>query len=153
MAEYNFKVLKDFDDKLILEIKKLEIENLGKDAALNEWQIPVIIRYGKFIVALNEGKKIIGVCQALKTWEDINTAFIHSFYVIKDYRNKRVGTSLLNFVINYFKKNKINTIKLTVDPENTAALNLYKKAGFKVAAFLLNEYGKDKNRFLMFLEI
>lgn len=153
MVNIEFKILECFDDKLISEIKKLEIENLGKDAAINEWQIPLIIRYGKFIIAQNESKKIIGVCEAVKSWCEENTAFIHSFYIVKDYRNKKIGKKLLEFAILNFKEDKIKTIKLTVSPENSIAITLYKNAGFEIKTLYENEYGRGVDRFLMELTV
>ncbi len=153
MSKYEFKVISDFDLKLLNYLKKLEVLNLGKKAALNEWQLPVWIRYGKFFVIINEQKEIIGVCQAMRVWDDINTAFIHSFYINKNYRRKKIGKTLLKFVIDYFQSNGLKKIKLTVDSKNMAAMNLYKKAGFEVEHLLKDEYGKGKSRLLMVLTI
>ena len=64
MNDITFAVLNSFDNDLIDKLTKLELENLGAGAALNEWQIPVIIRYGRFIIAKNPQQKIVGACQA-----------------------------------------------------------------------------------------
>ena len=46
--------VKNFDLDFILKIKKLEIENLGRLSGINEWIIPVIIKYGKLIIAVKK---------------------------------------------------------------------------------------------------
>jgi hypothetical protein len=56
--------IKGVDWKLVSRIGKLEKKNLGSKASINQWVIPVIIRYGKFIVAQKsmDSSDIIGVC-------------------------------------------------------------------------------------------
>lgn len=149
----SFKVIKSFDLSLIDIIKKLELENLGKDAALNEWQIPVIIRYGKLISVQEDNSRIIGVCEALRCWQDSATAFIHSFYIVKERRSSGIGIRLLSFAVELFRSENFKKIELTVDPENIAALGLYKKLAFKVIKTEYDEYGKGINRYLMRLTL
>ena len=153
MNDITFAVLNSFDNDLIDKLTKLELENLGAGAALNEWQIPVIIRYGRFIIAKNPQQKIVGACQALRSWKDAATAFIHSFYISKELRNKGVGKKLLKYSIDLFFIEGLSRIELTVDPENEAAVSLYKKIGFKVLQLKKDEYGTGNDRYLMFLKI
>jgi RimJ/RimL family protein N-acetyltransferase len=48
------------------------------------------------------------------------------------WRGKGVGFEVINRVIEYsFERFKLNKINLGVDPNNIAAINLYKKVGFK----------------------
>lgn len=53
------KEVKDFNLDFVLKIKKLEIENLGEVSGINEWVIPVIIKYGKLIIAIKKAKQQI----------------------------------------------------------------------------------------------
>jgi ribosomal protein S18 acetylase RimI-like enzyme len=154
MIKIKIKILEGFDNELIELIKNLEKENLGELAALNEWQIPVIIRYGKFIEAIIEATgEIAGICEMLKEWKPGNTAFIHSFYVVEKLRNKGVGSQLLASVIDILKKENFEAAELTVDPGNWAAVNLYDKAGFKEKELEHDEYGKGEDRILMVLKL
>jgi ribosomal protein S18 acetylase RimI-like enzyme len=148
MSGIKFCVLESFNTGLILKLKELEIKNLGTDSAINEWQIPVFIRYGKFIIA-EEKKRIIGVCQAIRAWNKPEKAFIHSFYIEKEFRNRGIGSSFLEFVLDLFRKDGISETGLTVDPANDAALKLYKSAGFEIIKMLKDEYGRKTDRYLM----
>ena len=153
MLEIEIKTIKDFNPELIENIKKLEIENLGNDAAINEWQIPVIIRYGKFIVAqLKKNGKIIGVCEILREWKETRAVFIHSFYVCVGYRNQGIGKKLLKSTLDILRDENFEQVELTVDAENKAAVNLYKGFGFKAKETRLDEYGVGVNRNLMVLK-
>jgi [ribosomal protein S18]-alanine N-acetyltransferase len=154
MPEIEIKTIKDFSLSLIENIKKLEIENLGNDAAINEWQIPVIIRYGKLIVAqLKENSKIIGVCEILREWKEARVAFIHSFYICSEYRAQGIGKKLLKGALDILKDENFDQVELTVDAENKVAVRLYESLGFKVNETRIDEYGTGVNRNLMVLKL
>jgi len=153
MEFINFEVLDSLDAGLLQVIKKLEIENLGVDAALNEWQIPVFTRYGRFIIALGPTGEIAGVCQALRSWKNPDVAFIHSFYIVQKFRNRGAGKSLLGYVIELFRTEGFKRAELTVDPENAVALKLYAGFGFKVKELKNDEYGHGFDRYLMELSL
>jgi len=177
-----FQEVKNVDCDLVEKIVKLEKRNLGKEASVNEWVIPVIVRYGKLIVAkrykesirsdsrINKGAikendmeenivnnsdnaEIIGVCEIIKSLREENTAFIHSFYIEKKYRNKGIGKKLMQNTIDALKDDNIKTIELTVDPANKSAINLYSKCGFKRIGLRKNEYGRGVDRDLMILKL
>ena len=173
MENIVFREIKNVDSGLVAKIVELEKRNCGRDASINQWVIPVIIRYGKLIVAKKSGSGkcrkpagsrgknmsesdisgIIGVCEIIRSWKKDNAAFIHSFYIDKDYRNKGIGRKLLQKVIDVLKKDNIGKIELTVDPCNEAANRLYKKYGFKKAGFRKSEYGRGIDRDLMVLKL
>lgn len=154
MAGIIIRELNDFNWQLLDDIKKLEERNLGRAAAINEWIIPVIIRYGKIIIAQDtRDQGIIGVCELLRSFKDEYTAFIHSFYIDIPYRRKGAGKKLLGKAIRIMKTDKIKTIELTVDPGNTIALSFYGGFGFEKAGIRKNEYGRGIDRTLMRLEL
>ena len=64
--------------------------------------------------------------------------------VKKEFKGNHLGYSLLSFCINNCKNLNHKYFYLHVSPENIAAFNLYKKAGFTVNSFIKNYY-KDKN--------
>ena len=154
IIDISINEVKSFDYRLINEIKNLEKKNLGCEASINQWVIPVIIRYGKLIIAKKIGdNRIVGVCELIKNWYDVQAAFIHSLYVDKDFRSKGIGKKLLSEVINILKKESLESVELTVDPVNTAAINLYKRSGFILVRLEKNEYGKAVDRYLMRLRL
>jgi ribosomal protein S18 acetylase RimI-like enzyme len=153
MNEINFRTIEKFDSILLDTIKKLEIENLGSDAAINEWQIPVIIRYGKFIVAELGSGEIVGVCEIIREWKEAKVAFMHSFYIKEKYRHKGIGKDLLAYTIKMLMDEGFKIVELTVELENKLAVKLYKDFGFEVKEFRPNEYGDGFNRHLMVLKL
>lgn len=150
-----FQEIKDFDRNLIEKIKELEIRNLGKEASINQWVIPVIIRYGKFIAAIDRKSDsgIIGVCQIIREWKEVNCAFMHSFYIDSKYRGRGIGKELLEKTTDILKKEGFDAVELTVGPDNRAAGRLYRKLGFKEIGLRKDEYGRGIDRILMRLEL
>lgn len=65
-------------------------------------------------------------------------AEILTFCVLPDYRKSGCGRKLLESGLAHFKKAKIRSIFLEVSETNTAAINLYKDAGF-------TQIGRRKN--------
>jgi len=67
--------------------------------------------------------------------------FMHGFdrllwieYVVvrSDYRSKGVGTRLLRHLIDYARRNHIDRVYTTINPDNEASIKLHLKAGFRV---------------------
>ena len=155
MKDILIKEINNFDWKLISRLEKLEKRNLGSKASINRWVIPVIIRYGKLIVAQKgeSDSDIIGVCELIKDCKSEGRIFIFSFYVDRDYRRKGAGRRLLSKVVDILKDEGFEEVELTVDSNNKSAASLYKRFGFKKIALREDEYGRGVNRDLMRLKL
>lgn len=94
-------------------------------------------------------KKIIGF---IIIREEEASIHILNLAVHPNYRNKKVGTDIINFIIDLYK-NKFNKFYLEVRINNSVAISLYKKFGFKIEKLLKNYYGENKDGYLMLLEI
>jgi ribosomal protein S18 acetylase RimI-like enzyme len=146
--------INSFDPGLIRELCRLEIENLGEEASVNQWVLPVLIRYGLVTIAekLPE-KQIAGVCQVIRSYGEAGSAFIHSFYVRQHLRRMNIGKTLLSAVLEKVGLDGFNKIHLTVDAENEPAVMLYRSAGFRKTSVLKDEYGEGVHRDLYTLEL
>jgi ribosomal protein S18 acetylase RimI-like enzyme len=154
MDMITIKHIEDFDLKLINTLCELEIENLGNEAAINQWVIPVLIRYGMVSIAEKlPGQEIAGVCQVLRNYSDPSDAFIHSFYIRPGFRGRKIGRLLLEGVINKLKSDDLKKVHLTADPENIFAVTLYSSVGFKKSGVRKDEYGKGIDRDLYVLAL
>jgi ribosomal-protein-alanine N-acetyltransferase len=147
------KRIEDPDPVLIEKLCRMEIKNLGKEAAINQWVLPVIIRYGKLFIAVNKNDSLIGVCEIIRSYTVPSTAFIHSFYIDSEFRSKGAGTVLLGEVIGELKSDSFKEVQLTVDPDNIAASRLYRSFGFKKSGTRKDEYGKGIHRDLLSLRL
>lgn len=59
-------------------------------------------------------------------------ANIHMLYITEEYRNKKIGTNLLNEMINIFKQNNVKYVFISNLLNNDTAKHLYEKLGFDV---------------------
>ncbi|WJV68738.1 GNAT family N-acetyltransferase [Pectobacteriaceae bacterium CE70] len=60
------------------------------------------------------------------------SVFIMDFYILHEYRNKKIGYETMNDLISMIGRSNVTMIKLRVEPENQAAIGLYKKIGFDI---------------------
>ena len=67
---------------------------------------------------------------------------LQRMYVVPGYQRMGIGKRLLTEVITHAKKLRIKMIVLTTSSTQVAAIHLYMKYGFKVAAHSSNESGK-----------
>ena len=74
-----------------------------------------------------ENNKIVGYLNYYLTYERIEIA---NFNVLDDYQNKHIGSSLLKYLISEYEV-KVDNITLEVKEDNTKAIYLYEKMGFK----------------------
>ncbi len=91
-----------------------------------------------FTIIVKDRDKIVGILQwYVKENPLAGVAEFEEIYVLEDYRNKKIGSMLVEHgiksVVNYFKEIKIKPRKifLFVSKENKNARALYEKYGFK----------------------
>lgn len=80
------------------------------------------------ILTYVEKDKIIGFLLYSLIYDRIE---IEQFEVTTKERRKGIGNKLLNYLIEKYQDNSIKNITLEVKEDNIAAINLYKKYGFK----------------------
>ena len=153
MKGISVKHIKDPDPVLIETLCRMEIKNLGQEAAINQWVLPVIIRYGKLFIAVNNNDRLIGVCEIIRSYLVPTTAFIHSFYIDSEFRNKGAGKILLGEVLSELKSDSFKEVQLTVDPDSIAASQFYRSFGFKKNGYRKDEYGTGIHRDCLSLKL
>ena len=83
----------------------------------------------------------------------IDEATITNIVTKKACRNQGIGSKLLEFITDYCKSNNMKTLTLEVNENNTYALKLYKKYGFKQIGLRKNYYNGIDNAIIMNLDI
>ena len=81
-----------------------------------------------YIVAVDEQNSVIGYAGI---WQPIDEAHITNIVTKKDKRNNKIGTKMLEKLINIAKERNLKEITLEVNVNNIIAINLYKKYNFK----------------------
>ena len=97
------------------------------------------------IITYVEKDKIIGFLLYSLIYDRIE---IEQFEVVFDKRKKGIGEKLLKYLIEKYENTNINNITLEVKENNIAAINLYKKYGFKIIS-IREKYYNGTNGILM----
>lgn len=130
------KDLESIKDILISDFDDFWNYNILKDELKSE--------NSKYIVA-KFNNKIIGF-SGIKVFVD--NADIMNIVVRKNFRNKEIGTVLLENLLTLSKKLGLNSLSLEVNEKNIPAINLYKKLGFENIGIRKNYYN-GKNGIIM----
>ncbi len=72
--------------------------------------------------------KIVGYLVYENLYDRVEIDYI---YVVNEYRNKKIGSFMMEYLINLCKKEKLYNITLEVSINNIYAIKLYEKYGFK----------------------
>ena len=128
--DYKLESATKDDIELLISYKLASTLDYAKD--LPKKEIEKITNYVKTIIPTQIddyeiiiiNNKKIG-CLLSEKYED--GILINELYLDKNYRRKGIGTNILNNILNNNSK-----VYLWVYKENTLALNLYKKLGFKI---------------------
>ena len=129
-------LIEEFDDFWTFSMLKQELENLQN---LNS----------NYFVAKCQNK-IVGFAGILTIIDEVN---IMNIVVKKDSRKLGIGSSLLNFIINFTKTQNVTSITLEVNENNLAAICLYEKYGFQKVGLRKKYYNNIDNAILMTLSI
>jgi len=95
------------------------------------------------IVALSNNEIIGYAVLAFRTVPHAHTALLHSLFVRDDFRNKGIGSRIIEHAEKIAFQNGIEILLLEVSAENRNAIPLYKKLGFEEYGLLRNGYKKD----------
>jgi len=79
----------------------------------------------------------------------IDEADISNIVVHKDFRNMKIGSYLLESLINLSTTLNLKTINLEVRESNVPAIKLYEKYGFKICGLRKKYYNNTENAILM----
>lgn len=129
-------LITEFDDFWTFAMLKHELEN---SQGLNS----------HYFVAKFKNK-IVGFAGILTIIDEVN---IMNIVVRKDSRKLGIGSSLLNFIINFAKTQNVTSITLEVNENNLPAIGLYEKYGFKKVGLRKKYYHNIDNAILMTLSL
>ena len=132
------------DLKSIKDILSLEFDNFWNYNILKD---ELESKNSKYIVVkdIESNNEIVGFA-GIKIF--IDEADIMNIVVKKSYRNKGIGSLLLENLLLLCNKSNLKSLSLEVNEKNIPAINLYKKFGFKNIGIRKNYY-KDENGIIM----
>lgn len=128
------------------------IENADKglynlmDNEFNKFAIKngVTCNYKSFNFVAKEEDKIVGIIMGHSYYKEV---YIDDLIVLEEYRNKHIGTKLIETVENYFKNKEFENINLTT--YKFQAPEFYKKCGFKIDFIRENKENPKLNKYYL----
>lgn len=141
-------------EKMTLEHLKQIEENIeeefdkfwNKEVLKNELDNPA----SSYIVALDENKNVVGYAGI---WQPLEEAHITNIVTKKDKRQNKIGTKMIEKLIDMAKDRKLSDITLEVNINNLPAINLYKKYQFKEVGLRKKYYNNIDDAIIMTLEL
>ena len=104
----------------------------------------VICNYMPFAFVAKEDSKIVGIITGKSYYKEIH---ISDLIILEEYRNKKIGSKLLENVEDYYKDKGFENINLTT--YGFQAPEFYKKCGFKVEFVRENKKNPKLNKYFL----
>ncbi len=115
---------------------------------LNSFKIPYKNVFTKYMAYYDNDVPV-----GYLVYEDLyDRVEIDYIYVIEEYRNKKIASSMLENLIKRINEKGYINITLEVSTQNTYAIKLYEKYGFKTVSIRKNYY-KNSDGLLMELKL
>lgn len=127
---------------MIREMTKKDLDEVGnlyrnankfttKDNILN-WTKKNLDNFPQYHLVFEKNNRILG---AISGTVRKKVANIEDIAISKSYRGKRIGSKLIKFLINKFKKNGVKRVKLCVHWTNVESIPFYYRNNFKIIRF------------------
>jgi len=133
--------------KHLMSVEKEYNPHSRRNECYTEKEIKHILKSKDTLFLIVEDKSnnsIIG-CGFAKTeegelWDKYKTkGYVGLMVVNEEYRGQGIGASIMNKLLDWFKKRKIKDIQLCVYIENKRSANFYSKFGFKPYTMLMRK--------------
>lgn len=138
---------KDISSEVLKDLVDFEDEH--GSGGFDKWMLPVFCNFGLLYV-MRENTDLVGTAQLMRLWERPDVICLAGVAIRKDKRGRGLGTLLVNHILKDLKRDGFVEVRLTVSPENAAAMRIYQhKMGFKKKDFLHDFYGKGEDRLIL----
>jgi ribosomal-protein-alanine N-acetyltransferase len=164
-TKYKYTPLVDDNDPI--EIRRCTLEDLEGVIEVNEKELPedypyffyksILDNYPEsFLVASNNEGKIIAYTMwrverapSISSLKLSNKGHLVSIAVLKEYRRRKIASTLLSNSMAKVRKYKIDEFVLEVRVTNYSAINLYKKFNFSTRSIKERYYRDGENAYYM----
>ena len=104
----------------------------------------IICNYKSFAFVAKEESKIIGIITGNSYYKEVH---ISDLIVLEQYRNKHIGSKLMETAENYYKNKGFENINLTT--YGFQAPEFYKKCGFEIEFIRKNKENPKLNKYYL----
>lgn len=145
-----FRQMSTLEPDVLAQVISLDQEAFGS-GGMNEWFIVPCIRHGRLYVL--ETEMVVASAQLLRDFSEPLTVYLFGVAVKKEFRGQGLGRTLLRKVFDQLKAEGFRSVTLTVAPDNEVACHLYRRFGFQEYEFRSAEYGPNRDRLAMQLDL
>lgn len=110
--------------------KFYEADGLGAERYI-EWLKAKIAKDPGLAVHFFLDGQIVGQIELGYLKDDPTCGYVNLYYLTPEVRGKGLGALLDEYVVNYFREQKIQKLRLSVSPTNTPAISFYKRMGWR----------------------
>lgn len=130
----------EYKENLDEEFYKIIDMEFNKFATKNE----VICNYVPFSFVAKEDNKFVGIITGNSYYKEVH---ISDLIILEQYRNKHIGSKLMETVENYYKNKGFENINLTT--YGFQAPEFYKKCGFEIEFVRENKENPKLNKYFL----
>ena len=130
----------EYQENLNENIYKIIDEEFNKFATKNE----VICNYMPFSFIAKENNKLVGIITGNSYYKEVH---ISDLIVLEEYRNKHIGSKLIETVENFYRNKGFENINLTT--YGFQAPDFYKKCGFEVEFIRKNKENSKLDKYYL----
>lgn len=130
----------EYKDNLEEEFYSMIDNEFNKFATKNG----VTCNYMSFAFVAKEDNKIVGIITGKSYYKEVH---ISDLIILEEYRNKQIGSKLVETVERYYKDKGFENINLTT--YGFQAPEFYKKCGFKVEFVRENKTNPKLNKYFL----
>lgn len=130
----------EYKDNLEEEFYSMIDNEFNKFATKNG----VTCNYMSFAFVAKEDNKIVGIITGNSYYKEVH---ISDLIILEEYRNKQIGSKLVETVESYYKDKGLENINLTT--YGFQAPEFYKKCGFKVEFVRENKKNPKLNKYFL----
>ena len=145
MEKFKIEMMSLNDLEIVKDILQIEFDKFWTYEIIQQ---ELLSNNSKYIVAKSLDNIIVGFA-GIKIILD--TAELMNIVTKKSFRENGIGKLMLEYLINMCKNEKIKTLNLEVNSQNTIAINLYKKYNFKEVGLRKKYYNNTYDAILMSL--
>ncbi len=149
--KFNVRLIEK-NEKNIEAVLKIDYDAFNGNL-LNNWSLVPYIRYGH-VLGLFACNSLKGFAIFMKKWDNPRFAYLVEIAVEEESQGRGYGCYLLLQSLFHLKKNGLSIVFITVDPNNSRALYIYReKFGFEFVEYRKNGYGQGRDRLFLRLNL
>ncbi|TVU32144.1 hypothetical protein EJB05_23863 [Eragrostis curvula] len=137
--------------RIVEDIVRLEKRIFPKHESLARSFHDELKRRNSGLIYSTSGDEIIGY--AMYTCNTSLCATITKLAVKESCRRQGHGEALLAAAVERCRSRRVQRVSLHVDPERTAAVALYRKAGFQIDATVQDYYAPQRHAYRMYIDL